>query len=164
MRKRAMVIFAAVFMFVLVQAIPALAVSNISNTFTANDYTPSTNQTIYFSAKTTYGWIVIPNPYSSNFVTEINATQFNKPVNTSYNVPASVNWGYYNPGIFVSPAYRFYSGWWMITPTVNAYLNFSAVAKNTAYGSQYRHRHGQSTELNWDISYGSPAWVTTTKN
>lgn len=159
MNKRIVPVLFIAIALVLSQALPAFAISNISNTFTANDYTPATDQVISFSARTNFGWVAIPNPYSSNFVTEVNGSAFNKPVNQSYNVPVSVNWGYYNLGVFTSPAYRFYSGWLGIVPTQNYYVNFTAKAKNLS--GQYRHRHGQSTELNWDISYGSPAWVTT---
>lgn len=163
--KRKLVILVIASSLLMLQIAPAFAISVISNTFSANDYTINTNQTISFHAKTVYGWTVIPNPYSSNFVTEVNAYHFNRPQtyeSSGLNNPN--NWVYDNSALFTSPAYRYYSGRLWIIPTQTKYLKFTAVAKSAPSGSRRGHRHGQSTELNWDISYGSPAWIYTTHN
>lgn len=164
MRSKLAVLILALVML-LSQAVPALAVSVISNSISANDLSISTNQTVNFTAKTIFGWSAMPNPYSSNFVTEMNAYHFNRPVtyqSAGLNNPGA--WNYYNPGIFTSPTYRYYSGWLWIQPTQTKYLKYTAVAKSATSGSRRGHRHGQSTELNWDISYGGPAWIYTTHN
>ncbi len=164
MRRKLIVLVTASILLV-TQVSSAYAISVITNTLSANDYTINTNQTISFHARTVYGWSVMPNPYSSNFVTEVNAYHFNRPQTyESSGLENPNSWGYFNPGIFTSPAYRYYSGWLWIVPTQTKYLKFTALAKAAASGSRRGHRHGQSTELNWDISWGDPAWVYTTHN
>lgn len=151
---------------VMATAMPALAVSSITNTFSASDYSINTGQSINFNTQTVYGWIVLPTPYPSNFVTEVSGYHFNKPSTfASGGLPNSNNWIYDSTPIFISsPAYRYASGKLWIIPTQSKYLKFSATAKSASGGSRRSHRHGQSIELNWDISYGSPAWIYTTHN
>lgn len=147
----------------LVSVAPALAVSVITNTFSANDYSISTGQTIYFHARTTYGWSIMPNPYTSSFFTEVNSRHFGKPStyqSSGLNNPN--NWQYADPGRFVSPSWYYYSGIFSVIPTVTKYLKFTAVAKSAPAGSRYGHRHGQYQ--NGLDSYGGPAWIFTTHN
>lgn len=163
MKRWVQLLIVAICVFLLLlEAAPVFAISSISNTFSASKYTISTGQTVSFQAKTTYSWIYFPNPYTSNFVVEVNAYHFNRPVTTSGNVPNPSNWVYYYSGNYTSPAWRYWSRKFWIISTWEAYLNFNAVAKAAASGSKRGHYHGQCRALDWGISYWYPAWVYTT--
>lgn len=163
--RRKAILFSLIFAILLSSSLPAFAYSNIINSFSASDYTVNTGQTVNFSAKTVFSYTGMPNPYPSNFVTELNGYHFNRPSTyQSSGLASPNNWGYFNPGIFTTPAYRYSSGKFWILPVQTKYLRFSSTAKSAPGGSKRSHRQGQSTELNWDISYGSPAWITTTHN
>lgn len=165
MYRKRIILTLMIFTMLFASALPAFAISSISNSLAISDYSVNTGQSVNFSAKTVFSYNLMPNPYSSNFVTEINAYHFNRP--STYQSAGLINpngWVYSNPGIFTSPTYRYYSGKLWIAPTDTKYLRFSSTAKSAATGSRRSHRQGQSTELDWGISYGSPAWVTTTHN
>jgi len=161
--RKTVLTFLMVTSLVLTSITPALAVSVITNRFSANDYTISTGQTIYFDANTTYSWSIMPNPYTSSFFTEVNSNHFYKPSTyQSSGLPNPNNWIYKNDWGYVKPSYYYYSGIFSVIPTVTKYLKFTAVAKSAPSGSKYGHRHGQ-IQNGWD-SWGAPAWIYTTHN
>lgn len=164
-RSRYFILLLVVSSLIVSSAMPAFAISSIFNFFSASDYSINTNQTVYFTAKTTYDYVYIANPYSSNFVTELSAYHFNRPSTyQAVGLSSPNNWIYYSTGIFVSPCYRLYEHWWLIIPPVTKYVKFQAVAKSAPAGSRRGSRHGQSRELDLDVSYGDPAWIYTTHN
>lgn len=150
----------------LASTMPALAVSRITNTYSASDYSISTGQVVSFSAKSSYEWIIIPNPYPSNFYTEVNYRHFGTPSTiTRSNLP-SKSWVYDTDGYFTGtdPSYYYYSGRSWILPTENSTLGFRATAKSAASGNRRRSGHGQNTALDGTISYGGAAYIYTTHN
>ena len=152
-------------LFFLASTTTAFGLSSITNSFSADDYTISTGQTIYLHARSVYGWVYFPNPYSSNFVTEVNAYHFRRPQTyQSSGLSNPNNWLYYSTGLFTSPCYRLHEYWFFIVPPMTAYVRFTSVAESAPSNTRRGHRHGQSVELNWDISYGGPAWIYTTHN
>jgi hypothetical protein len=163
--KKRLILLLGVLILLLSLSVPAaFAISRINNDFWANDYTIRTNQKIYFTAKTTFGWTLFYHPYSSNFVTEVNAYHFRRPFTYRLRGLRNSGWYYRSRGLYTSPCYRYYSGWLWIWPTTTKYIKFTARARAAARGSRRAHRHGQSTRLNWDISTGWPAWIFTRHN
>lgn len=163
MRK---VLLLAFVMTLLLAATPAYAVSSITNYFSASDYSVSTGQSIKIYPKTVAGHMAgIPtNPYPTNFMAEVRATHFNKPVPYSTSgLPNPSSWAYVSTGDYVSPSYHYYSGeLWVFTPrTLYNYCN--ATIKSASAGSRYGSRHGQRI-AGTGASYGDAVWIYTTHN
>lgn len=164
MRFRALVLPALVALVIACTPAEAFAISNITNTFTANDYTISTGQTVTFNAKTTYGWVYVPNPYTSNWCTEVNYRAFNRPTTqSSSGLTSPNNWVYKSStGHYVNPCWQLYQGDFLMMPTQSFSAKFIATAKSETRGTRRSSYHGQ-----WDngsASAGYPSYVTTTHN
>lgn len=138
--RRTQIVLGVVVVF-LVCASPALALSRITNTFTRSDSTLNTGQKVTFVAKTVFGWEYVPNPYPSDFYTELNSNAFNKPVTTA-SLGIDKGWAYKSPGEFVNSAWYVASGQLWIVTTTTVSQNFSATAKSG--WSSARAYHGQS--------------------
>ena len=140
-------------------ASPAAAVSQITNSLSRSDATLNTGQKVTFKAKTVYDWQYAPNPYTSDFYTEVSHGGFNKPVTTA---SQGINkaWAYKNPGWFLNSAWYIDSGVFTVVTTRTKSVDFYATAKSG--WSTCRARHGQSQH--WDVSWGDAAWRTFTHN
>lgn len=166
LRKKA-VLSLMVFALLLSSALPAFAVSSITNRYHANDYSINTGQVITFKSESVYDNIGIGpiyNPYASDFYTIVNYDHFNKPSTfASSGLNSSNNWIYdnYDSRIGGGKGWYYNSGvFWIYTPQTK-YLRFTATAKSASSGSRKTHAHGQN---HWSVSYGGRANIYTTHN
>ncbi len=158
-KKKLLLIVIVVGAAAAVFASPAAAISQITNTFTRSDSTVTTGQKVNFKAKTVYDWQYAPNPYTSDFYTEVSYGGFNKPVTTA-SQGLSEAWAYKNPGWFLTSAWYIDSGVFTVVTARTKSMDFYATAKSG--WSSCRTRHGQSEH--WDVSWGNAAWRTFTHN
>ncbi|KAF0209463.1 MAG: hypothetical protein Q8S43_04580 [Actinomycetota bacterium] len=155
--------FAAVLaMAILLLATPAYAVSSVTNTFKAGDYTVNTGQSVTISASSVYDWMYVPNPYTSNYDEEVSYSMFNKPSTYAWGGLTNTAWTYKSAGHYVSPCWELYQpDFWVVTKAT-IYANANASAKSLAAGTKKSSRHGQY-QNGW-VSYGTATWFTTTHN
>jgi len=137
---------------------PAAAVSYINNSMKRSASRVKTGQKVTFKTKTVFDWQKVPNPYTSDFYTEVSASGFKKPAITS-SQGISKGWKYKNPGKFLAGGTWYVdSGVFWVVSTRTMSMNFTAKAKSG--WKKCRARHGQKQGL--DVSWGDAAWVTFT--
>lgn len=166
MRVKAIFCCALMCAALLGSAAQAYAVSAITNSFTMSDQSINTNQVVSCTAKTVYDSVLIKNPYSSSFYTEMNADHFNKPATTGYTGFSSVTWLYKSTGRFTTPSYAFDSGtlWFNGINKVTKSVSYTGKAKAASKGSRRTNRHGQYQAASGMDSIGGQVVKITTHN
>lgn len=161
MKRRILMVTVAAMTVLAMSATPAFALSMITNTFNMSDQTLTTGQKVTFTAKTVYGWQYAPNPYPSNFLTEVNSRHFGKPVTTSTS-GISAPWLYKSTGRYVMPCWQVWQDGIGVLTTQTRWINFYAFATTAPSGDRRKHYHGQYDD-GWD-STGIPVIRYTTHN
>lgn len=145
---------------------PAYAVSKITNRLSISPVEFGCGRTVTIKVETDFEWLVIPNPYWSDFRAAVQARHFRKPNN--YFVQARQNTAWYyvaSDGVLSNqPSWRYDGGEFVVVgdefqkvhATATTASNFSS--PKMFVGSRWNW-HGQEA---WLSSSGTPVWVLTT--
>jgi hypothetical protein len=139
---------------------PTLAVSQISNGLDVTPRTFASGVTVTVKADTNYEWVLVPNPYPSNFVIAVNYKQLQSPSIWYSTVPGGFSYVSNIGEIGSQPGWWFNDGGaWYGVGNVHHYVYTDFTSQGSCGARNASNWHGQTEGAN---SKGNPASLVTT--